>query len=403
MNARTVVVTGVGAVSAAGIGAQSLLELLQEGRSAVRAQPGLGGMPAAAAPDLPPDRSTRRLDRAARLFVAAGEEAWRDAGLPPQPADGSRCALIEGSSLSALGDLLQEHQARVERQDRRPPSPAALIRYMSGVGGAVLAQLHQVRGPVFHISAGSVSAMVAIGEAYLKVAGGAADVVLAGGGDAPLHPDVVAAFASSGILAHEASAAAPCRPFDRRRSGTVLGESAGALILESAEHARGRGARVRAVLAGYGLSCEAGSPIAPDTDGTGVAAAALQALETAGTRQVGWIKAHGTGTKLNDVAECRGLAQALGADLARSPLTSLKAVIGHAMGACGAAESVAAVLALGEGFVPPSVGTEEVDPDLPPCRIALAPEACARGAVLLLTESFGGRCAALVLDRPTLS
>lgn len=398
MNARRVVITGVGAVSAAGIGAASLLELVLAGRSAVRPLASLDGLPAGAAPELPPDRRTRRLDRAARLFVAASEEAWQDAGLAMQPEDGGRFALIEGSSLGSLADMLDEHREYVERHDHRPPSPAALIRYMAGAGGAFLAQVHQIHGPVFHLSAGSVSAMVAIGEAYQKIASGVADVALAGGGDCPLQREVAAVFAASGILAHEAGASAPCRPFDRRRTGTVLGEGAGAVVLESEEHALARGARIRAVASGYGLSCEAGSMMAPDSDGSGVAAAALQALGEAGAPPVGWVKTHGTGTRLNDSAECRGLARVFGAELPESPLTSLKAAIGHSFGASGGVETALAVLATELGVVPPSVGTEQVDPDLPPCRIALGTERSRSGAALLLAESFGGRCAALVLE-----
>ena len=398
MNARRVVITGVGAVSAAGLGAPALLELVLAGRSAVRPMASLGGLPAGAAPDLPPDRRTRRLDRAARLFVAAGEEAWRDAGLDAQPDDGGRFALIEGSSLGSLADLLDEHRAYVERHEARPPSPAALIRYMAGAGGAYLAQVHQVHGPVFHLSAGSVSAMVAIGEAYLKVAAGTVDVALAGGGDCPLQAEVAAAFAAAGILAREAGASGPCRPFDRRRTGTVLGEGAGVVVLESEAHALARGARIRAVATGYGLSCEAGSMTAPDAEGSGVAAAALQALREAAASRVGWVKAHGTGTRLNDAAECRGLARVLGAGLPDSPLTSLKAAIGHSFGASGGVETALAALATERGVVPPCVGTEQVDPDLPPCRIALEAEPSRGGAALLLAESFGGRCAALVLE-----
>ena len=243
--------------------------------------------------------------------------------------------------------------------------------------------------------------MLAIGEAYLKVATGAVDVALAGGGDCPLQRDIAAAFAASGILAHEAGASAPCRPFDRRRTGTVLGEGAGALVLEAEEHARARGARIHALAGGWGLACDAGggggSMTAPDGDGSGVAAAATAALEAVGTRAVGWIKAHGTGTRLGDGAECRGLARVFGPALADAPLTSLKAAIGHSFGASGAVEAAAAVLAIERGVVPPSFGTEEPDPELPPCRVALRAEAIGRATALLLAESFGGRCAALVL------
>jgi len=399
VNAHRVAVTGVGAVSAAGVGAPALMDLLLDGRSGIRPDAALGGLPAGAAPELPPDRRTRRLDRAARFFVAAGDEAWRDAGLPAEPEDGDRYAVIEGSSLGPLGDMLSEHQAYLERGDTRPPSPLTLIRYTPGAGGSLLAHEHQVHGPVFYLSAGSVSAMVAIGEAHFKVASGMVDVALTGGAECPLQRDVAAAFLASGILARDNGAPAACRPFDRHRAGTVLGEGAGALVLESEAHALARGARIRALVSGFGMACETTSATAPDPEGTGVVAAARQALGETGVREIAWVKTHGTGTKLNDAAECRGLARLLGARLAEVPLTSLKGAVGHAMGASGGIESVAATLALGRGLVPLSCGTVEVDPDLGPCRIALRAERSDAGRVLLLGEGFGGRCAALVLER----
>lgn len=334
----------------------------------------------------------------ARRVAVTGDEAWTDAGLPAEPEDGDRYAVIEGSSLGPLGDMLSEHQAYLERGDTRPPSPLTLIRYTPGAGGSLLAHEHQVHGPVFYLSAGSVSAMVAIGEAYFKVASGMVDVALTGGAECPLQRDVAAAFLASGILARDNGTPAACRPFDRHRAGTVLGEGAGALVLESEAHALARGARIHALVTGFGMACETTSATAPDPEGTGVVAAARQALGETGVRDVGWVKTHGTGTKLNDAAECRGLARLLGARLAEVPLTSLKGAVGHAMGASGGIESVAATLALGRGLVPRSCGTKEVDPDLGPCRIAMRPERSEAGRVLLLGEGFGGRCAALVLE-----
>jgi len=399
MSAHGVAITGVGAVSAAGLGAPALIDLVLDGRSGIRPDATLDGLPSGAAPDLPPDRRSRRLDRAARFFIAAGEEAWADAGLSAQPEDGDRYAVIEGSSLGPLGELLSEHQAHMASGDGRPPSPLTMVRYTLGAGAALLAQEHHVHGPVFHLAASSASAMLAIGEAYLKVAWGLVDVALAGGAECPLQRDVAAAFLASGILARDNGTPAACRPFDRHRAGTVLGEGAGALVLESEAHALARGARIHALVSGFGMVCETTSATAPDPEGTGVVAAARQALGAAGVCDVGWVKTHGTGTKLNDAAECRGLARLFGARFADVPLTALKGAVGHAMGASGAIESVAAILALGRGLVPPSCGTEEVDPALGPCRIALRTERSNAGRALLLGEGFGGRCTALALER----
>jgi len=385
-------ITGIGAVSAAGADVPALAALLGRGAAAATRDEVLGAA-FGVAPDPKLPREARHLDRAARLFLAAGLEAWRQAGLPASLPDGDRVAVIEGSSIGAMRDLLDEYRAHVQRGDRLGPS--ALVRYMPGAGGSVLSQLVGARGAVLHVSAGSVSATCAIGEAWLKVAGGLADVALAGGAECPRHPDIVSAFRAAGILAEGPGQA--CRPFDAERSGTVLGEGAGALVLEAEAHAGRRGALPLAVLTGYGLAAEAYSMTAPEPTGAGVRSAVTQALAERGAGGLAWIKAHGTGTVLNDLAECRGLASALEGRLAEVPMTSLKSALGHCLGASGAVEAVATVAAMRGGFVPATVGTRHPDPALPRCRVAMAPEAARHGEVLLLSESFGGRCAALTV------
>jgi 3-oxoacyl-(acyl-carrier-protein) synthase len=386
-------VTGIGAVSAAGIGVASLGAVLVLGRSAVRPIPPLGCRPAGQAPTPPRHPAGRHLDRSARFFLQAGEEAFHDAGLKDGHFDPRRCGVLEGSSLGALADLLTE----LAEQGRSAPRPRRLVRYMPGAGGAAFAQLHGVRGPVLHLSAGSVSAAYAIAEGVEKIRSGRLDLVIAGGAECPLHPEVLASFEAAGILGSRDSGEVPCRPFDPRRQGTVLGEGAGVLVLESPEHARRRGAWPRAVIRGYGMSCESYSMTAPDPSGAGVAEAAKEALS--GLRgEPGWIKTHGTGTRLNDAAECRGLAGVFGEALAGIPITSLKPALGHCLGASAAVEAVGAILALEQGIVPPTLGSEQQDPDLPPHRVATLGCRPAADTVLLLAESFGGRCAALTLS-----
>ncbi len=399
MNGREVWVTGVGVVSAAGIGVTPLLRLLFSGDTAVRVHQELGGRCAARAPTPSRERWTHRLDRSALLFFTAAEEAWLDAGLSDVELDPRRCGVIEGSSLGPLADVLTEHAETKLLSDRQRPRPSRLIRFMTGAGGAALAQSRGLRGPVFHLSAGSVSASCAIGEAFQKIALGAADLVVAGGAECPLHPEVVESFAAAGILAGSNGGESTCRPFDTHRCGTVLGEGAGALILEASDHAARRGARPRAVVTGFGLSCEGYGMTAPDPEGTGVAEAVRQALAERDTKEVGWIKTHGTGTRLNDAAECHGLATVLGNRLPNVPLTSLKPTLGHCLGASGAVEGVASVLALESSLIPPTCGTIEVDPSLPRCAVATRATVTSAKLILLLAESFGGRCAALALRR----
>ncbi len=390
-------VTGIGAVTGAGIGLDPLRSLLHRAGSAVQPIASLDGRPAAAAPTPPPNAATRRLDRSARLFAAACEAAWTDAGLAGAGLQLDRCGVIEGSSLGPMGDLLAEHRA-VSRHGAAVRA-AHLIRFMSGAGGAAFAQHHGLSGSVFALSAGSVSAAFAIGEAWLKLRLGMMDVIVVGGGESPLDSEIVECFAAAGVLA-PMEAVPPCRPFDAERCGTVLGEGAGALVLERAEHACRRGMTPRAVVAGVGTSCESYSVVSPDPSGAGVTTASYAALRDTDLRDLGWIKAHGTGTRLNDTAECRGLAAALGPVLERAWLTSLKPTIGHCLGASAAVETVAAVLALADGLVPATLGTCGIDPELPRCAVATSVREDRRPAALLLAESFGGRCAATVLRRP---
>ena len=387
----------MGAVSAAGVGLDPLRSLLRRGAAAVGPAVALGGRPVGAAPTPPPTSATRRLDRSARLFAAACEDAWTDAGLGGCDLRRERCGVIEGSSLGPMADLLVEHRAAMGRGGAT--RAGNLVRFMSGMGGSAFAQGHELSGPVFALSAGSASAAFALAEGWLKLAHGLLDIAVVGGGECPLDSEVVDCFAAAGVLA-PADAVPPCRPFDRERCGTVLGEGAGALILERADHARRRGARPRAVVSGIGVSCESHSAISPDPSGAGVAHAARAALGGVDLRDLGWIKAHGTGTRSNDAAECRGLAALMGPELANRWLTSLKPAVGHCLGASAAVEAVAAILALEDGLVPATLGTGAVDPDLPRCEIATTVVEDRRPATMLLAESFGGRCAATVLRRP---
>jgi 3-oxoacyl-[acyl-carrier-protein] synthase II len=400
MTGRAVWVTGLGAVSAAGVGAAALGEMLIEGRTGVRPLPELDRVPAGQAETPPRHRASRHLDRSARFFLAAGEEAWDDAGLDDRCLDFKRCAVLEGSSLGPLADLLTEHNGQLARSSADAARPSRLVRYMSGAGGASLAQLHGMRGPVLYLSAGSVSAACAIGEAFQKISLGLLDVVVAGGAECPLHPEIIATFRSAGILGEPDAGGSACRPFDRRRNGTVLGEGAGVLVLEAAEHARRRGARARAVVAGFGISCEAYSMTSPDPTGSGVVDAVRDALGAMDPDEVGWIKTHGTGTRLNDAAECRGLAAIFGESLPAIPLTSLKPAVGHCLGASAGVETVGAITALEQRLIPPTLGSDEPDPDLPPHSVATRTLPARRNSVLLLAESFGGRCTALVLTTP---
>jgi 3-oxoacyl-[acyl-carrier-protein] synthase II len=336
------------------------------------------------------------MDRSGQLFHAACTEAWQAAGLSGWGA-GVRAGLVEGSSLGPMCGVLEDH-ARALDDPRERNRPSRLTRFMTGVGGAVFAQVAGLRGPVLHLSAGSVSATCAIGEAFQRIEAGWLDVVVAGGAETPLHPEIIGTFASSGVLSPVSASATPCLPFDARRSGTVLGEGAAALVIERADHARSRGARPVARISGYGICTEAFDLTAPDPSGSGVVQAVRDALGPRPASSVGWIKSHGTGTRQGDAAEVRALHRIFGDALSALPMAALKPALGHCLGASGGVEAAATLAAMEQGFVPATVGFRDPDPELPESRIAagrLIPE---RQTALLLSESFGGRCAALVLE-----
>jgi 3-oxoacyl-[acyl-carrier-protein] synthase II len=385
-------ITGVGAVSAAGNGAPALGSLLSERRSAVAALP-FTYWSVGRCPTPPRVRAAHLLDRSARLFAAAAEEAWRGAGFAGVPPEPSRCDVIEGSSLGALAEVLPQERDRSSAESTRPSG----LRFMLGAGGAAFAETHGIEGAVFHISAGSVSSAMAIIEAVARLEAGRADVVVAGGGECPLDEVVLASFAAGGILTPSRELGGVCRPFDLDRGGTVLGEGAGALVLERAEHATRRGTAPLAVILGTGWSRESYRMTGPDPTGRGVTHAARQAVGGLEPKKIGWIKTHGAGTRLDDAAECAGLAALMGSDLPDVPLTSLKPALGHSLGASAAVETVAAVMALRDGIVPPTLNTRHPDPSLPACTVALEPLVPRAPVALLLAESFDGRCAAWTL------
>lgn len=387
-------ITGLGAHTAAGSGIAALAAALERDASLAAPCDALGDRWVARAPDPDVGRMARRLDRSSALFLAAAREAWAGASLESTALDPDRIAVIDGSSLGPTSDLLSTERRRVESGGSERLRPSELVRMMFGMGGAAFAQEIGARGPVFALSAGSVSGTLAVIEGYWKLRTGQVDVVVAGGADAPLDADVVGVFEASGILA-PASVDLPCRPFDAWRCGTMLGEGAGVVVLETAARAYQRGARPLAVLLGGGTSGEDASLAGPDPAGRGVTRAVQAALREVPLERIGWIKAHGTATRANDAAECRGLDGLL----EQVPLTSLKPLLGHCLGASGAVELVAATLAMHRELVPATLGTRQLDPVLGQRRVALAPEESRRDAALLLSQSLGGRCAALAVGR----
>src|SRR4051812_34418333 len=393
---RDVVVTGVGAVTPLGVGARTLHERWTAGTS------GLEGGEGACSEFVPTDvlsrKEARRADRFTQLAIAAADEALRDAGWDEElPYDPDLIGSVVGTGIGGIGTIEDNHG--VLRDDGpRAVSPLAVPLMMGNAGAAALSLRYGLQGPVFGVMSACAAGAHAVGTAARAIQHGDADAVVTGGSEAALTPLTRAAFASMSAL----SPTGVSRPFDARRDGFVLAEGAGVLILEDGERARARGARILGRVLGYGATADAHHLTAPDAEGAGGARAIVAALRDAALDPdaITYINAHGTSTPLNDRAETAAVKRALGDHAGRIPISSTKSVTGHSLGAAGAVEAVATVLALRERVAPPTLGWEEAEEGLDLDYVPTARPLAADGPAIGLSNSFGlgGHNAALILE-----
>jgi 3-oxoacyl-[acyl-carrier-protein] synthase II len=393
MNAGVpVAVTGVGVVCALGVGREAYLEGLRGGRCGLRAQPELcvGMAPIVGRVDAPlPVRA--RMSRADQLALVAAREALADA----QVADpAGAVAVVVGVGAGGAGELaayVRTHDATGPRRAR----PSQLLAFPPANAADALARGLGLSGPRSSIMTACSASAMALGLALDTIRMGRAQVALAGGAE-PLTSLTLHGFAALRALAPE-----PCRPFDRARRGLSLGEGAAFLLLESAEHAQARGARRYAWLRGFGATCDAHHMTAPEPEGAAAAHAMQAALADAGLRgeELDYVNAHGTGTIPNDLAETRALHRAFGAHAHRLLVSSTKSQIGHTLGAAGALEAAATVLALAHGFAPATVTLEEPDPACDLDYVPRRPRPVPLRAALSSSFGFGGNNVALVFGR----
>lgn len=410
---RRVVVTGLGAVSPCGVGAGASWTAAVEGRSGIGPLTRFdasdwGVRIAGQADDFDPDtvmdrREQRRHDRFSQLAMAAALEAAAHAGF----ADGfghddalaERAGVYVGSGIGGIGEI-EGGSVDVHERGPRRVSPFFIPRSLGNLATGQIAMRLQARGPSLCVSTACATGNHSIGEAFRAIRLGDADVVLAGGAEAPITPVSVAGFLVMRALSkHNDDPAAASRPFDRDRDGFVMGEGAGVLVLESRAHAAARGAAPLFVVAGCGASADAHHATAPPEDGAGAVLAMRRAIEDAGLSpaDIGHHNAHGTSTPLNDAAEARALHAVFGSDVDRLAVTSTKGVTGHLLGAAGAVEAILAAMALREGRVPPTANLATQDPDIHLDVVAGAPREVGLRAVISASMGFGGQNAALVL------
>ncbi|MDA8355261.1 MAG: beta-ketoacyl-ACP synthase II [Actinomycetota bacterium] len=386
---RRVVVTGLGAITCCGVGADALWQGLVA-PSAVGERRATDFVPE----DFFGPKEVRRVDRFAQFSVAAAEMAIGQAG--DLRADPGRCGVVFGTGVGGFETLATQVQVYLEKGPRRV-SPFFVPMMMPNAGAATISMRAGWRGPSETITTACAAGTHSVGAAARLVATGRCDVAVGGGGEASLHPVAVAAFGNMTAL----STSGVSRPFDARRDGFVIAEGAAALVLEERDRALARGARVFAEIAGFASTADAYHITAPLPDGGGAMACMEQAIADAGLQpaEIAHVNAHGTSTPLNDLAEARAIEKVF--DGSGPIVTSNKGVTGHALGAAGAIEAVASVLSITHGLIPATYGCEELDPEIHLDVVQGAPRAWTPGPVLSNSFGFGGHNGCLVLLPPS--
>lgn len=415
----TAVITGMGAVTPHGIGVDALWDGLVSGRSTAGPITLFDpvGYPSTFACEVPnfvpsrwlPSKVMRQTDRFAQFALIAAHEALLQAGLVGdsplgrlQGVEAERVAVIVASSIGGISTMSVQHQ-RLLHQGPSKVSPYLAVAMPLNLAGGQIAIRYGARGQVVSPVSACASAADALLQAGDLFRLDRADVVIAGGAEASITPLTIAGFGGAGALSRRNDdPAAASRPFDLGRDGFVMGEGAGILVLERAEHAQGRQATVLAELAGSGAANDAYHPSAPSPDGQGAIHALQLAMADAGItpQDVGHVNSHGTSTAANDRVEAQAVRAVLGAVAGEVPVTSNKSSIGHLLGAAGAVEAIATVKSLQDGVIPPTLNLTDQDPD---CGVQVVTDTpLHHRADIALSNSFGfgGHNVVLALRSP---
>jgi 3-oxoacyl-[acyl-carrier-protein] synthase II len=341
------------------------------------------------------------MDRFTQFALAAAGQALQDACLTVSDANRHRIGALVGSGEGGLGTILAEHAVLRERGPERV-SPFLVPMMLPDAAGGQIAITFGLRGPNLAVTSACATGTNALGEAAATIRRGAADVMLAGGAEAVIVELAMAGFASMGALSRRnGDPEAASRPFDKDRDGFVAGEGAGVLVLESAEHARARGARVYAEVLGYGVTNDAYHVAAPLENGEGAVACMRMALEDAGLEpaEVDYLNAHGTSTQLNDRSETAAVKTVFGEAAYDLPISSTKSMTGHLLGAAGGLEALLCVKALTTGLLPPTINYQTPDPACDLDYVPNEPRRADPRVVMSNSFGFGGHNACVILGR----
>ncbi|HOV85362.1 MAG TPA: beta-ketoacyl-ACP synthase II [Syntrophobacteraceae bacterium] len=394
-----VVVTGIGVFSSIGCDRETFWNSLVSGTSGIK---GIRAFDASrhksriASEVVPfePEKflnfkQVRRMARVSQLAGCAAFAAVRDAGLDLEREDPHRMGCVVGSAAGDYYNLEQQYD-RFKEKGPGFVNPLAIPKVIPNMPASNVGIALGIRGPNLGVSTACATGAHAIGIALGILRQGLADVVLAGGAESAITPYVVDGYACMGVLSQRNDdPGTASRPFDADRDGFVIGEGAGVLVLETLSHARDRRADILAVLKGFGMSCDAYNIAIPEPEGTAAAAAMANAVRDAGLNmeEIGHINAHGTSTKVNDKVEAKAIEKAFGERAKTVPVTSVKSMIGHTLGAAGAIEAAATVLTLHRGVIPPTINYHTRDPE---CDLHIvANEAREAQVMAAISNSFG--------------
>lgn len=402
MSSKRIVITGLGGLCGLGNNAQDIWDAMKNGVDGVTAlkQEALSELKVKAAgqvgaiPDVGlENKNTITMDRFALLSVTAAHQAFAQAGLQVNDSNAARMGAVIGTAICGCDAIEDGYQMLLVKGKKRT-SVFTVPRIMPGAPAGQVSMVLGLRGPVFGVTSACSSANHAFISALDQLRCGRADVMLAGGTEAPLTFGSLRAWESLRVLSKDL-----CRPFSANRNGLVLGEGAGVAVLETLEHAIARGADILCELAGGGLTADAGDIVAPTLEGP---SSAIQAcLDDAGLNagEIDYINAHGTATKANDKTETEALKNVFGDHAGKLAISSTKSMHAHCLGASGALEMIACVNAIREGVVPPTINYEEADPD---CDLDYTPnQAKERPISSAVSNSFafGGTNAVIALKR----
>ncbi|MCL0067800.1 beta-ketoacyl-ACP synthase II [Peptococcaceae bacterium] len=410
---KRVVVTGMGVISPIGTGLNKFWEALISGASGVdritqfdasdyKVQIA-GEVKDFNVGDYIDKKEARRMDRFVQFAVAASKMATDDAGLDLNNEDSERIGVVIGSGIGGISTVFEQSKILLERGPGRV-SPLTVPMKIINMASGQVAMAFGFKGFNSSIVTACASSNNAIGDSFRLLKNGELDVIVTGGTEAAIVPISIAGFSAMKALStYNDEPQKASRPFDAKRDGFVMGEGAGILVLETLEHAKARGAKIYAEIVGYGVTCDAYHITAPDPEGLGAAKAMKKAMDEAGLtpEDISYINAHGTSTPLNDKLETLAIKKVFGKRAYDIPISSIKSMIGHLLGAAGGVEAVASVLTVFHGIIPPTINYENPDPE---CDLDYVPNKARESqinAVLSNNLGFGGHNVTIAFKKYT--